>query len=108
MLVAEYYARAGRDAVVEIDGVIVCQPDAAEIDGAADPRGAVDVRAQHLSYLLKDAFAPSHALKIAFSQSAPEDPVLIRHFSPRWRRILRPMSWACESCAALNQLIGRL
>src|SRR5262245_21027320 len=37
--------------------------------------------AQHPSYLLKDAFAPSHALKIAFSQSAPEDRVVIRHFS---------------------------
>ena len=32
---------------------------------------AVQLIAQHLPYLLKDAFAPSHALEMAFSQSAP-------------------------------------
>ena len=37
--------------------------------------------AQHLAHLVEDAFAPSHALEIAFSQSAPQDRVVIRHFS---------------------------
>jgi hypothetical protein len=37
--------------------------------------------AQHLLYLLKDALAPSKALEIALSQSAPEDRLIIRHFS---------------------------
>jgi hypothetical protein len=36
ILVAEDHTRAERDAVVEIDGVIVRQPDAAEIEGASD------------------------------------------------------------------------
>src|SRR4029077_3344830 len=63
--------------------------------------------AQHLPYLLKDALAPSQALEIALLQSAPEDRVIIRHFFPKWCRILRPMSCASRA-PALNQLIDRL
>jgi hypothetical protein len=64
--------------------------------------------AQHLARLIEDAFAPAHALENAFSQSAPQDRVVIRHFS-------RDDAAPCGSVVGVrslkgpfNQFIGRL
>jgi hypothetical protein len=64
--------------------------------------------AQHLARLVEDAFAPSHALEIAFSQSAPQDRVVIRHFSRDDAAPCGNVVGVRVFTPALNQFMGRL